>query len=312
MLKQGLILGFFFICLQSFGQGFYTEAYSGWAFPFNQSRFSYHYDHQLVYSSTGPAVDKYNYRVVKGSLGKGLNYGVVFGYSFRSNLGVELDFSYQKSSEITATYTDQHSNSFPGYSYSSFEEATMSWFSQMTRINPNFTVSTGWEKTKFHFKAGPVFSFGSFTHSIEDSGYEQYDDGFTTGSQSFSYEATEVYQGGFGLGINTSVGFEYKFNQNFSLMMTCRSINMNYAPKKSKLTEYKVDGVDRLNEMSTSLIETEYLDEYEEDYTQGPPSKDEPSKNLKQWYPFSSIGAQLSVRFNFGAKKTGDPKAGIK
>ncbi len=100
------------------------------------------------------------------------------------------------------------------------------------------------------------------------------------------------------MGLNAAAGVSFAASDALSFYGELNFVNMNYAPTESEIVKKTVDGDDKLSEMDTREIETEYVDSYTTDPSD-PPDEDQPSKSLKQAYPFGSFGLDVGVKLSF-------------
>lgn len=102
--------------------------------------------------------------------------------------------------------------------------------------------------------------------------------------------------GGLAIGLNASIGVLYHISDNIGIFGEISMINMSYAPTKGEVTEFIVEGDDHLEDLNTSEREFEYVEVYEDDPT--PPSS-KPTQDIKQKYPFGSVGPNFGVQISF-------------
>ncbi len=109
---------------------------------------------------------------------------------------------------------------------------------------------------------------------------------------------TQLYNGGFALGLNATLGANYKINKHVSFFAEINSTNLSYAPTKSEITEYKVGGIDNLSNLPNSVKYTEYVESYTMD-SNAPYDKNLARKDLIKSYPFSSVGFNIGLQYRF-------------
>jgi len=224
---------------------------------------------------------------VKTSLGKGLNFGLNLGYMFNGNIGIDLQCSYLLGDETTGESEDNFT--FFDINYYDFEKISIK--SQMFRVNPSIIIASGFDKLDPYAKFGVIFGFGSINLNYLDEEYENN-----------QLEDKEVVKwkmdGGMAFGISSALGLMYHISDLISVYGELDLVGMSYAPIKGVMTEYTVNGADKLPDLTTDAKEIEFLDEitYDDD---NPPSTAEPSKELKFYFPYSSIGLNIGVRFSF-------------
>ncbi len=212
-----------------------------------------------------------------GSLAKGLNVGVSFGYAFNKNLGVELGVNYLKGSQIKSTYTD--------YTYIFTNLQTITTQANMLRLVPTIVLATGEGTLRPYAKAGLVIGvLGKTT------------DKYTNNIGSYAYEETRESSGGIAIGFASSLGLNIVGGY-LSLFGELAMINQSWAPTKNVMTESKYKGVDQLASMTTYQKETNYVDSYT---VTTKPDQNSPRLNTKQYLPMSSFGINFGLRINLG------------
>lgn len=214
---------------------------------------------------------------VHGSLGKGLNYGLAFGYMFTKNVGAEIGFNYLKGSQIKSTYSD--------YTFIYTQTQTITTQATMLRIIPEIVIATGDGMVRPYAKVGLVIGMmGKITdkYSIHEGGY--------------SYEETWKSTGGIPIGFSSSLGatVEGKFMAMFAEFVF---ISQSWAPKKSVMTVSTYNGTDQLPLMTTYEKETDYVDSYSVSQR---PDQSSPREQTKQYLPMSSFGFNFGLRFYVG------------
>jgi len=228
---------------------------------------------------------------VKVSLGKGLNFGLNLGYMFNGNIGIDLQCSYLLGDEVTGKFN------FDGYSWSGSDTTyyyhyyTESIKSQMFRVNPSIIIASGFDKLNPYAKFGVILGFGSITYKVLNEEY------VNNQIQDIKVEKWK-YDGGMAFGISSALGLMYHISDLISVYGELDLVGMSYAPKKGVMTEYTINGADQLPELTTDDKEIDFVDDYTYD-NDNPPSPAEPSKQLKNYWPYSSIGLNIGVRFSF-------------
>lgn len=268
-------------------QGFYTEVNTGYGFPFVGSVVGTDYE-SVSSSSPMSSIHTVDYTLVKGSYGQGVNFGLEAGYMFTSNFGVSLGANYLLGRQYTSTYlyTDSYSDpSWGSYYYS--EEQKRQQQAEMLRLIPSFILATNGEKIKPYAKLGLVLG----VMNKVDITNEYWN---TEGDRE---DFTAVFNGGLGIGLNTEFGVDFKLSELLSITGGVNAISMSYAPTKGELLSYKINGVEQIGTMTTRDKEVLFLDDISYN-TNIPPNENEPSEQLKEYMPFSSLGIKVGLRFN--------------
>ncbi len=224
------------------------------------------------------------------SLGKGFNGGVAVGYMFTKKVGAEIDVSYLFGEKTTATYSEHSSGYYYDYSY----ESKNSMSSEMLRFNPSIVFDAGMEGFSPYAKFGVILGTGSIIMEYESESEGDY--------YSSDFYGKIKNNGGLAFGLNATLGASVGINNNLAFFGELNMINMSYAPTKGEIIEYMVDGEDRLDEMTDNEKKVEYVNKVTYDYSD-PHDPSEIQKELKQKYPFGSVGINVGLRMTFGAKK---------
>jgi len=224
---------------------------------------------------------------VKVSLGKGLNFGLNLGYMFNGNIGIDLQCSYLLGDETTSESKDNYT--FLNINFYDYEKISIK--SQMFRVNPSIIIASGFDKLDPYAKFGVILGFGSITLNYL---YEEYENNQLQDKEVVKWKM----DGGMAFGISSALGLMYHISDLISVYGELNLVGMSYAPKKGKMTEYTINGADQLPGLTTDDKEIDFVDDITYDYD-NPPSSAEPMKELKFYFPYSSIGLNIGVRFSF-------------
>ena len=204
-------------------------------------------------------------------MGKGINFCGTIGYMFNKNVGLEMGISYLLGMKTKSTYESPD------------EEMIMSFAGRMVRINPALVVACGFEKVDPYAKFGVIVGIGLI---ISEATY--------------NYGSDEVYtkivfNGGVALGLNAATGLKFQVNDKISLFTEASLISMAYSPTKGKVKKATLNGTDKLSSFNTSQKEYKFVKtiDYEDEQLDS-----EPTKMLKQKYPFGSIGINFGISIN--------------
>jgi outer membrane protein W len=207
------------------------------------------------------------------SFGKGIYLNGAVGYMFNDNIGAELGVNYLMSSSWQSKQTNG------SYYYEQKMDANM------LRINPMVVLQGESSAITPYIKVGMLLGFGTIEMVATDNN--------TWGLDEEAYEFT----GGMGIGYNAALGANFEIGDNMFLFGEFAITNMSYGPSKGSLTKSTNDGVDVLSNLNTSEKEFEYLDNYSEPRI--PPKDNEPTKSLKNYYSFGSIGLNIGFKMTF-------------
>lgn len=253
-----------------FAQGAYVNINAGYGLNVSSQNLSYFDFINFTVDNISTTSEQVNV-----SLGKGLNVECAFGYMFNKNIGAELNISY-----LFGAISEARDFYIHG-----IKEHALS--SKMLRINPSLVITAGFEKINPYAKIGCLIGFGAITY---ENNIKEYNGNTQTTKM--------VLEGGLAFGLNGGVGVLYKMNDRLSFFGELNSVNLSYAPTKGKLTESTNNGIDRLPNLTTSEREIEYVDTFTTEVNNPRPDS-EPRQELKQSFPFGSVGLNIGLRISF-------------
>jgi len=104
--------------------------------------------------------------------------------------------------------------------------------------------------------------------------------------------ATMKYSGGVALGGSLALGADFALNDLLSIYAEIFYDALSYAPKKGEFKKYELNGVDQLGDMTVNDKKVEFV----KDITDFVASDDNPDQQLKNSYPFNSLGLNIGVK----------------
>jgi hypothetical protein len=211
-----------------------------------------------------------------GSFGRGIQFGGTFGYMFTQNMSAELNVGYLLGSKITHTETS---------SRGLFDEEKVS--GNMLRLAPSIKLSVGKKNIQPYLRFGLVIGLIPKITSVYT---------YTNVISPYTEEDQITYSGGTSIGFSAGLGANYKLNDRIGVFVEFSLISQAWAPTKSVMTKATVNGVDQLPLMTISQKEKEFVNSYE----QGIYDPNVPTKSLKTYMPFSSIGINAGVLLSIG------------
>ena len=214
---------------------------------------------------------------VKGSLGEGLQAGLVIGTMLNSTVGLELGATWLNGSTFQSTYS----------SSSSYVKNSSEFSANMLRLFPAIRIASANEGTKLYATVGAAIGLGGKRQILESSTHPYYP----------STEYTQEYSGGISVGFTGSLGAEFKTGARSFFFTEATIISQSWAPSKAEITSYSVNGQDKLSTLTTSVRETEFVSETSESGFSSSSDPNQPSKQLKSYFPMSSIGINVGFRF---------------
>ena len=278
--KINILCGIFvLICFMTSNinaQGPYIKFNTGYNAPFGS--FPFASNSTSTQTTTGT---NHKDEMVKLSYGKGINITLTPGYMLNENVGAEFGISYLIGLKTETTSTHN-------YLTGKQDKDVMTYKGSLISFAPSLVISAGLEKIDPYSKFGVIIGIPSFT---EESN--------STAQNGNASSSITKYKGGVALGITGALGVRYPFSENFSGFFEVAMNNLNYAPKKSVITESKSNGIDMLPLMTTHDKETEYVDPYEYN-SSTTPDESKPTQAAKYKLPFSSLAINLGVCMMFG------------
>ncbi len=189
-------------------------------------------------------------------LSEGVHAGFGAGYAFKNNLFVEV--SGQKS-----IYTKhQTSSGLPDFStldnyyYSGFVGET-EYRTNMIQFSPLLGYRIQKNRFGAYIKAGPNFmkSTISSTHSEFEIEYVHTENGWK--QVRYDIEWSEEYTGNLNVGFQSNLGFSFDIKKDLQLTIEYVTVSNNYVIKRGEITGYKVDGVNRMDEIDDPKFEVD-------------------------------------------------------
>jgi hypothetical protein len=256
-------------------QNLFLEVHGTYQFPIGGIA---DYDESTSTTASGTTT---TYNSVSRNYGKGPGGGFVLGGSLTQLLGWEARFTF-----ITGgTTTVKYNSTSP--SYTSAGEAGS--FGRYVRFEPAIRIRTGDGAQCWYAAFGP--SLALFPKAINT--YEYNTQGPTPiSSRSVFEQSGSVGWGGFG-----ALGYSSQRPGKVGYFAELNCTAQSWAPAKAEVTEYTVNGEDRLGTLSTAGRELEYVNGYTDT---GDTNPDAPSKALKEYLPMSTWGIRAGIRFTIG------------
>ncbi|MDD4969372.1 MAG: outer membrane beta-barrel protein [Paludibacter sp.] len=207
------------------------------------------------------------------SLGQGVNLGGVIGYMVNKNLGVELGISYLLGDKFDAL-NKQPDNT-----------ENTSIYSTMLRFNPSIVLATDLYKINPYVKFGFVIGSGNIYYSGK----------YAENNNITVYDFRK--SGGLAYGVSAAIGAMYKLNEKISILGEISSINLSYAPTEGLYTYVSYNGAEETLNLKTKYKQIHYVDNYTYNPNVASPEL-MPGTDVKQKYPFGSLGLNVGLRFN--------------
>ncbi len=220
--------------------------------------------------------DNTDITVKSAGLGSGFNANLAFGHMLGDHMGIELGI-----------------NQFMGFGNKTIHESSGSKFEDkfsgsMLQVVPALVLSAGLDKINPYARLGLIVGIVS---SVKEKGYSSSSGGVKeTASVS---EGIIKHSGGINLGVTGAMGVEMALGDKLGLYAEVVYNGITYAPKKGKIKESTVNGVDVLDKMDTKDKEWTY--EKKLDGNEVIP-KTEPDKLPKTSFNFSNVALNLGIK----------------
>lgn len=270
----------------SWAQGGYLKAGGGYAIGINKAPINSYFQREVLVffgdvlseksmvniSADGNAT---NTEIIKGSFGKGANFGISGGYMFSKHFGAELGFSYFMGQAVKSTW------SFPNASNVLTEERKANVFF----INPSLVVTAGKEGISPYARIGALIGVASKLKSTV---------GLDFNPDIFTIE--DELSGGTSIGLSAAFGVNYSLSPKISVYAELAYSGLSYSPTERVIKRVTQNGVEQpitnLYTLENQLIKDVLPDTYS--------SQDfDAADQLSHVYPFGNLGLNLGVQFNF-------------
>lgn len=246
-------------------------------------------DHTTVTIDT--SITKYSGESTNVSLGAGKRFGVNMEYK-KWNLasaGVSLSYFCSSDSPIISMSEAE----YDPYTVYNYEISTSDIYRNKSLDLGLYTHFLLYEKnTTPYFNAGIIISHSKYTLNREVNIRNNLPGYYPTEKYVFDYKISPSLHYGF----TGSAGIEICRNKTISMFAETYAILMNASPVKRTCTTAIWNSEDYMENLTTSDIETDYVDSVAETDNQ---NDNEPSKLLKFNQSFCSIGIKAGLKINF-------------
>lgn len=212
--------------------------------------------------------------------GAGLNMGVGILVEIEENFGVEIGLGYVLGSE-KEIYKEVDNTSTPA------DITTMKVKSSYIPIDLTAKISTEVGELRLYAGFGPTFALGVKTTVLGE---------YVSGTDKEETETEFTYNTS--IGWNATLGAESDLNETMTLFfgVSLRSVILRL--KKSEITKYTENGVDKLNEEYPNVRDRET--EYKEDSSDDDSAKTGVPRIANTWtQPFDSLSINAGIAFKF-------------
>lgn len=219
--------------------------------------------------------------ISRNKFGKGVNIGLDAEYKINPNISIGINFSFLEGNNFFL-----YSN---GFDISS-PYVVVRYKAKMLRIIPKVSFSLPINKWGVFSEIGLIAGTGQFVE--EDSSFQQ------DNNMNYIFYSKKIYHGGMSFGIMNSLGVYYNMNKNIALSLVFQSFTQSYGPTKSEIVASSSNGVSSLENLKTSEIYTIYKNKFLFPKDWSPPDPDMPAVDIRQYYPFSSMGLNIRLIYN--------------
>ena len=216
------------------------------------------------------------------NIGGGINTAISYGILLAENLSLDLAIGYQNN--LGSTYEER---SYDGQASQGGviwveEVRTFTINTSSFRFAPSLRFAAGNGSIRPFAKVGPQVILASMKTKDE----------MQSGSASMLTE--EKFSISVSVGALAAVGVEFEIADNLMFFATFDASLGYYAPTKSEVVTYEIDGQDMLGQLDTRNKETEY--EKERTFGVGQSDPDEPITRSRMRIDYSSLGLSVGIR----------------
>jgi len=223
--------------------------------------------------------------VVKSmGLGGSFNANLAFGFMVSDNIGLELGVNEAISLPKKSTYT------YTGNDFNDSEETKIS--GMMLQIVPAIFLTPALEKVNPYARIGMIIG-------VLATGKEKYTytyNGSETQKATHTENYTSKVSGGVALGYSVAGGVSFNMGEKLAFYAELVYNGLTWAPSKGKYTEYILDGIDQLPDMTTKDKEWTFEKKYDadEEIPDGSPDK-QPKVSVNLSNAAINVGIKLKL-----------------
>lgn len=280
--------------LVSAQSSFYIKLGGGYSFPLSSHDLGTSSEETLLRTinpETGayvPAIIRKDSEV-RGSYGTGLNISGAVGYNFTDVVGVEMIANYingkeHKISSLTQDLLDD------GNTVTTTNKAfsNMTSASTVMLISPSFRLTVPGDLFRPYLSAGPLLGFVTIKNEY-----------YTRSDYDNVWEETmhEKFSGGLSIGMRGTLGVDIRLSDVLALFSEVAFNSISYYPKEKEITQYVVNGENKLPAMSEQDRRTVYVKSISTDSrTLDTENAAEPGKAIRISFPVSNVMANIGMK----------------
>lgn len=224
---------------------------------------------------------------VTGSFNSGITSALTFGYTFPSNMGLEVSVGYVHGRKYKST--SENFDKLDDLIVNSSRSTTIS-YSRSAYVSPVFTLTAGDDrKLRPYLLAGIVIATSKIYSGMDGTSNYDGDPGNVT--------RKEEYSGGLSFGLRGGAGIELRLQPNLALFAEGGFTSMTYYPKEKTITQYQSGNEDILATMNVNVRKTHYVKQYHTDSRSNENASDRPGKALRIYFNMNNISAQAGLKF---------------
>lgn len=273
-------------------QTIYIKPGAGFAFPFANSPIGENTS-QTYLRETDPETGYYVPAIIQsssevnGSFNSGITSSLTLGYTFPSNIGVEVSIGYVhgRKYETTSQNTDMLDDVVLFHSRS-----TTTTHAGSSYVSPAFTLTVNdGRKLRPYLLAGVVLATSTIDIKTESTS------DYSGDPENVSRE--EKYSGGLAFGLRGGLGLELRLKPKLALFAEGGLTSMAYHPKAREITKYQQDDEDILATMNMNVRKTHYVRSSHTDSRLNTNASDRPGQALRVSFNMSNLSAQAGIKF---------------
>ena len=263
----------------------YFRLNAGYAFPFVNGSVENNYSirYELAFDKV---IEEYQQK--NSTFGKGANIQAILGMRLNEGLYFELGVDYFKSikNKFTASYIYYNGRDVETYTHTF----------RTINIMPSLVLSHPYNYFEPYIGIGPTFSLpkGTSTYELEMYNGE-------SKSSSLEYIEKTVT-----IGLHAKLGVNYPINEKWAVNFELLGSALVFQPDRSVRTSYMENKHDKMYELCTYEIETNYSNKYTIQYDIDPNgnlvesvNRSKPKEDGKFGIPLHSISLFAGVKYSF-------------
>ena len=270
------------------GQSHYISPVINYAFGTNLQYYGTYNDATKVFDDSSNT--DFSYTCSGFSLGGGMSYGALYGYTLNKNISFEVVLGYFKGKKHDVK------------SFSSLELAQSSVYN--VRLNytygfrysslslaPAIKFSGNREMFDPYISFGPYLSYGTLKEQQDITIYNNLP-GYIPIER---YEFTYLYSPRVLMGIREAIGIDISRNKFLNIFVEIQNTQLNCKPQYKKCTAKLYQGEDQTSSLTNRERTVYFVDSYDESEL----NSNDPDKHLRVKFLMSSIAINAGLKYYF-------------